>query len=206
MPTLFTMTVDTEEEWHWDTGWPTRDLTLANLKHLPKFQELCSRHGVAATYYVSCRPRDLPIPFAFRVTALEIFVPDGGPALELTLMPLAQGATSLSNGVGGPIEWQQGPLAKDCSFTEGRGSFTLPAAANSLMRDIEFDKDVLRGKFASPERGCAELDGYVPLINLSLLGDGDICVFLLAPPDGSVPLVSDSDYVCDPASLPPRLA
>jgi hypothetical protein len=51
MTTLFTMTIDTEEEWHWDTGWPTRDLTLANIKHLPKFQELCSRHGVAATYF-----------------------------------------------------------------------------------------------------------------------------------------------------------
>ena len=40
------MTVDTEEEWHWDTGWPTRNLAVTNIRNLPKFQKLCSRHGV----------------------------------------------------------------------------------------------------------------------------------------------------------------
>jgi hypothetical protein len=51
MATLYTMTVDTEEEWHWDTGWPTRSLAVTNVRNLPKFQELCSRHGVAPTYF-----------------------------------------------------------------------------------------------------------------------------------------------------------
>jgi len=51
--TQFTMTIDTEEEWHWDSGWPTRNLTLANIRHLPRFQELCNRRGVAATYYAN---------------------------------------------------------------------------------------------------------------------------------------------------------
>jgi hypothetical protein len=53
MATLFTMTIDTEEEWHWDTGWPTRDLSLTNIRQLPKLQDLCSRHGVAMTYYAN---------------------------------------------------------------------------------------------------------------------------------------------------------
>src|SRR5262245_43740112 len=53
MPTLYTMTVDTEEEWHWDTGFPTQNLSLANISHLRKSQELCSRHRVAATYYTN---------------------------------------------------------------------------------------------------------------------------------------------------------
>jgi hypothetical protein len=53
MVTLFTMTIDTEEEWDWDTGWPTRDLSLKNIRRLPKLQELCSRHNVATTYYAN---------------------------------------------------------------------------------------------------------------------------------------------------------
>jgi hypothetical protein len=53
MATLFTMTIDTEEEWNWDTGWPTRALSLENIRHLPKLQELCSRHKVATTYYAN---------------------------------------------------------------------------------------------------------------------------------------------------------
>ncbi len=53
MKTLFTVTVDTEEEWHWDTGWPTRDLSVENIRQLPRFQELCARHGVATTYFTN---------------------------------------------------------------------------------------------------------------------------------------------------------
>jgi hypothetical protein len=53
MVTLFTLTIDTEEEWFWDTGWPTRDLSVENIGRLPKLQELCNRHGVAATYFTN---------------------------------------------------------------------------------------------------------------------------------------------------------
>jgi hypothetical protein len=53
MPTFYTMTVDTEEEWHWNTGWPTRHLALENIRHLPRFQDLCERHGVATTYFTN---------------------------------------------------------------------------------------------------------------------------------------------------------
>ena len=53
MATLFTMTIDTEEEWDWNGGWPTKDLSLQNIQQLPRFQELCERHGVANTYYAN---------------------------------------------------------------------------------------------------------------------------------------------------------
>ena len=53
MQTLFTMTVDTEEEWDWDSGWPTRDLRVDNIRNLPKLQDLCERHGVATTYFTN---------------------------------------------------------------------------------------------------------------------------------------------------------
>jgi hypothetical protein len=60
MPTLYTMTIDTEEEWHWDTGFPTHDLTVANIRHLPKLQSLFARHGTAATYFTNQAVFDNP--------------------------------------------------------------------------------------------------------------------------------------------------
>jgi hypothetical protein len=53
MATLFTVTVDTEEEWDWSSGWPTKDFTVANIRSLPRFQEVCNRHAVAPTYFVN---------------------------------------------------------------------------------------------------------------------------------------------------------
>jgi hypothetical protein len=53
MPTLFTMTVDTEEEWDWSSGWPVTGYSVANIQTLPRFQEICSRHCVAVTYFTN---------------------------------------------------------------------------------------------------------------------------------------------------------
>jgi hypothetical protein len=53
MSTFFTMTIDTEEEWDWGAGWPTRDLSLSNIQVLPRFQALCTRYGVATTYFTN---------------------------------------------------------------------------------------------------------------------------------------------------------
>jgi hypothetical protein len=53
MPTLFALTVDTEEEWDWSSGWPVTDFSLANIQMLPRFQEICSRHGVSVTYFTN---------------------------------------------------------------------------------------------------------------------------------------------------------
>jgi hypothetical protein len=60
MPTLFTMTVDTEEEWDWTTGWPTGNLSVTNVRQLPQFQDLCERFGVATTYFVNQAVLDDP--------------------------------------------------------------------------------------------------------------------------------------------------
>jgi hypothetical protein len=53
MTTLFTMTVDTEEEWDWGSGWPASGMSVTNVKNLPRLQRLCSHHGVAPTYFVN---------------------------------------------------------------------------------------------------------------------------------------------------------
>lgn len=52
MQTLYTMTIDTEEEWRWGEEWPTTNLSLANIQNLPRLQRLCHRHGVSPTYFV----------------------------------------------------------------------------------------------------------------------------------------------------------
>lgn len=53
MGTLYTVTVDTEEEWDWHAGWPTQDLAVSNIQQLPRFQDLCDRHGAATTYFTN---------------------------------------------------------------------------------------------------------------------------------------------------------
>jgi hypothetical protein len=60
MPTLFTMTVDTEEEWDWASGWPTTDLAVTNIRQLPRFQQVCARYGVATTYFTNQAVLDNP--------------------------------------------------------------------------------------------------------------------------------------------------
>jgi hypothetical protein len=61
MPTCcYAMTVDTEEEWDWDRGWPTTAPSVANVRLLPRFQELCSRWGVATTYFTNKAVLDDP--------------------------------------------------------------------------------------------------------------------------------------------------
>jgi hypothetical protein len=96
------------------------------------------------------------------------------------------------------------PVDGECRYREDVGTLILPAAANSLNRDLESTDVVLRGKLLSAERSCSELDGMVPLISLSLNGDGDICVYLRAPADGSLPTVPTEEFSCDPSLLLPR--
>src|SRR5262245_36363556 len=52
-PTRFTLTVDTEEEWDWNAGYPTGPGRVANIARLPKFQAACERLGAAVTYFVN---------------------------------------------------------------------------------------------------------------------------------------------------------
>jgi hypothetical protein len=58
---LVTMTVDTEEEWDWTSGWPTRDLSIENVRMLPRFQALCANHGIRPTYFVNRAVLDAPL-------------------------------------------------------------------------------------------------------------------------------------------------
>lgn len=49
--TQYAVTIDTEEEWDWDAGWPVRQHSLSNISGVPRFQELCSKHGAKTTWF-----------------------------------------------------------------------------------------------------------------------------------------------------------
>lgn len=53
MATLYSVTVDTEEEWDWSSGYPIADLSVKNIAYLPRFEDLCARHGAAVTYFTN---------------------------------------------------------------------------------------------------------------------------------------------------------
>src|SRR4029079_5088433 len=52
-PTPFVVTVDTEEEWDWSSGYPTGPTRTANIRELPRFQDACENRGAAVTYFVN---------------------------------------------------------------------------------------------------------------------------------------------------------
>ncbi|EED33949.1 glycosyl transferase, group 1 [gamma proteobacterium NOR5-3] len=49
---IFVLSVDTEEEWPWDSAFPSTDCAVSNTRKLPAFQELCQRIGIRPTYFV----------------------------------------------------------------------------------------------------------------------------------------------------------
>lgn len=49
----FAITVDTEEEWDWSSGYPTGPTRTTNIRHLPDFQTAYERHNAAVTYFVN---------------------------------------------------------------------------------------------------------------------------------------------------------
>lgn len=49
---LYTITVDTEEEWDWNSGYPTESNSVKNIAALPRFQEVCDRFNARVTYFV----------------------------------------------------------------------------------------------------------------------------------------------------------
>ena len=49
---LFVLTVDTEEEWLWESDFPSTDCSVRNVKQLPAFQQVCNNEGIRPTYFV----------------------------------------------------------------------------------------------------------------------------------------------------------
>jgi hypothetical protein len=51
--TSYLVTIDTEEEWDWNAGWPVGEPAVTNARALPKFQALCTKYGVKPTYFTN---------------------------------------------------------------------------------------------------------------------------------------------------------
>ena len=49
---LFVLTIDTEEEWDWDGGFPVKKHSVQNARQIPKFQTFCRELGVRPTYFI----------------------------------------------------------------------------------------------------------------------------------------------------------
>jgi hypothetical protein len=65
----FTVTVDTEEEWDWFSGWPTGRPQVTNISALPRFHDLCLKYAIRPTYFVDLAVLD---DCAARRTMLEL--------------------------------------------------------------------------------------------------------------------------------------
>lgn len=50
--TLFVLTIDTEEEWHWDGPFPQHNCQVENIQRIPEFQQFCANLGIRPTYFV----------------------------------------------------------------------------------------------------------------------------------------------------------
>jgi hypothetical protein len=179
-----------------------REASVVDVQRTPCEQLI--EQDPSGRYFLSCRPMALPTPFGLSIDQTVTTTADGGSALLLSFTPLKFGATSLSDTAGDPTSLPATPLSSDCTYTEQIGTLTLGAKATVLDRELTATDVVLRAKLLSKDRDCGELDGKLDLIMLDLSKDGDICVMLRAPADGSVPTIADGDYSCDPSLLPPR--
>jgi len=50
---MYTVTVDTEEEWDWDGEYPVSNPAVTNIALLPELQEVCDRNGASVTYFTN---------------------------------------------------------------------------------------------------------------------------------------------------------
>ena len=47
----FAVTIDTEEDWRWEDGFPVEAFNVNNISHLPRFHDLCQKYGISTTYF-----------------------------------------------------------------------------------------------------------------------------------------------------------
>jgi hypothetical protein len=180
-----------------------REAGVSDVAESPCQEVLAAR--TSGKYFGSCLVKAVGVPFSLAVEQAVRPSTDGTTGeIDVSFTALTTTATSLSDTAGNTTVLKTVPVDGDCRYREDVGTLILPAAANSLNRDLESVDVVLRGKLLSAERSCSELDGMVPLVNLSLNDDGDICVYVRAPEDGSLPTIPTDEYMCDPSILLPR--
>jgi hypothetical protein len=178
-----------------------REASVSDVQQTP-CQELLGQN-LSGSFYVTCLPSTLAAPFALATTQKVSANEDGTTGtLELSFTPLTATATKMSDTTGPTTPLPKTTIDSMCAYTINIGTLTLPSDANTLGRDLTATHVVLRGKMQTVDQACGELDGEVTLINLNLNGDGDYCMFVRAPADGSIPTVDN--YSCPKSGLQPR--
>lgn len=51
--TRYTVTIDTEEEWDWNSGYPTQSNNVENIKNLHRLQDVIDKHNAKSTYFTN---------------------------------------------------------------------------------------------------------------------------------------------------------
>jgi hypothetical protein len=180
-----------------------RDAGTVDVESSPCLEVLAK--NADGQYFGSCLPKLVGSPFFLSVEQKVRPSADGmSGEIDVSFTALKTTATSLADTTGMTTVLPPVPLDDQCRYREDVGTLILPAEANSLKRDLEATNVVLRGKLLSADRSCSELDGKVPFANLSLDDDGDICIYVRAPADGSLPTIAMEEYMCDPSILLPR--
>jgi hypothetical protein len=165
-------------------------------------QELLAQN-LSGQYFAKCLVTAVQQPFALAVEQTVRPSADGMTAeLDMSFTALTTTATSLNDTAGMKTVLKTVPVDSECRYRQDVGTLILPASANTVGRDVETNDVVFRGRLLSNERSCSELDGKVALLPISLDGDGDACVYVRMPADGSLPPITD--FVCDPSILLPR--
>lgn len=156
-------------------------------------------------YFGSCLVKLVGSAFSLAVEQTVVPSADGlSGEIAVSFTALRTDAKTLADTAGDTTVLKPVPVDSDCRYREDVGRLVLPAAANNFGSDLESLDVVLRSKLLTSDRSCSELDGRVPLANLSLNDDGDICVYVRAPADGSLLTIPLEEYVCDPSILLPR--
>ena len=180
-----------------------REAGMADVAQSP-CQEILAQN-LDGKYFGSCLPKVVGSPFSLSVEQKVRASADGTTGeLDVSFTALSLMATSMADTAGDTNVLKTVPIDAECRYRQDVGTLILPAAANSLGRDLESVDVVLRGKLLTADRTCSELDGRVPFAGISLDMDGDICIYVRAPEDGSLPTIPMEDSVCEPSMLLPR--
>jgi hypothetical protein len=181
----------------------SREAGAADVAQSPCGEVLAA--NVTGKFFGSCFIPSTQLTFSLAVEQTVRPSADGmSGEIDVSFTALTTTATSLADTAGEKTVLKTVPVDGECRYRQDVGTLILPEAANGFGRDLESVDVVLRGKLLTADRSCSELDGRVPFAMLSLNGDGDVCVYVRAPEDGSLPTIAMEEYTCDPSLLLPR--
>ena len=182
---------------------PVREAGTADVAQSPCAEVLAQ--NLNGKYFGSCFVKTAGSAFSLAVDQTVVPSSDGLTGeIAISFTALRTDAKTMADTAGATTVLKPVPVDGECRYREDVGTLVLPAAANSIGTDLESVDVVLRGKLLTKDRSCSELDGRVPAYGITFNDDGDACIYVPAPDDGSLVTIAPEEYVCDPSWLLPR--